>query len=705
MIRHDSSRPAAIALALVCLSVSRLPADEIEQFIKKISSDDKEVRYEARLGAGQLGAPAVAPLVTLMVDGPLEVSTSALRALEVIVHSAGRPGRNDEANAVSRALAALLTAGASQKVKLELLNLIAFIGDDAVVGTVAGMLGDRDPHVSEAARTALERIPGPREVEALIGAARLASPDRRGDFLFSLGKKGDSSVAPFLISNTSGEPDNVRTAAFQALAHLGALEAVEHFQNELRNEDARNRAPVFNEYLRLADNLAVTGRGETSARIYRQCLAGAPLDHQREHALFQLSRGTGPEAVEALIAALADPAGRVSGLAMLRLSEMKGPEVAAALRRAYAGAGPSARAFLLRAIAANDPDGSTALLEEATRDADPGVRVTALDLRGELAQPELEGVFVELAQHGTASVRTTAAKGYLELAQKRLAASRDEGGDAGRKVSAMFTQALAIAPETSQKAAAIDGIKAIGDTGAVDKLEPYLAHPVLGSSASDVYVTLAVKLADEGEIDRAEPLLLKVLDGQFPRSLKELAADKLREKGRDPQARVLDQGFVLDWWLVGPLDNPDGKGLETKFFPEESAPDDEVHNIGPRRYRWQRPRLLTADGTIDLGPRFRRTQNRICYAYTTVVSPNEQDVLFKIGSDDGVACWLGGERIHFNPASRNLTVDQDVVEARLGSGKNIILVKVSNTDGDWQMAFRITDREGKPLRLATANDL
>ena len=110
-------------------------------------------------------------------------------------------------------------------------------------------------------------------------------------------------------------------------------------------------------------------------------------------------------------------------------------------------------------------------------------------------------------------------------------------------------------------------------------------------------------------------------------------------------------------------------------------------------------------GTIDLGPRFRRTRNKLCYGYTIIVSPEAQDVLFKIGSNDGVACWLNGERIHFNLTSRGLTVDQDVVKASLRSGKNVILVKVNNVDGDWQMAFRITDRSGAPLRLETANDL
>ena len=104
MFRHNSSPLTTIALALVCLHGSRLHAGELEEFLQKISSDNKDVRYEARLSAGEYGAPAVAPLVTLMAEGPREVSTSALRALEILVHYAGRPDRVDDARTVSAAL-------------------------------------------------------------------------------------------------------------------------------------------------------------------------------------------------------------------------------------------------------------------------------------------------------------------------------------------------------------------------------------------------------------------------------------------------------------------------------------------------------------------------------------------------------------------------------------------------------------------------
>ncbi len=118
MFSQNSSRLAAVGVALVCLLGPRLHAAELEQFLENISSDNKDVRYEARLSAGEYGAPAVAPLVTLMAEGPREVSISALRALEILVHHAGRPDRVDEARTVGAALAAHLTADASQKIKL-----------------------------------------------------------------------------------------------------------------------------------------------------------------------------------------------------------------------------------------------------------------------------------------------------------------------------------------------------------------------------------------------------------------------------------------------------------------------------------------------------------------------------------------------------------------------------------------------------------
>ena len=109
---------------------------------------------------------------------------------------------------------------------------------------------------------------------------------------------------------------------------------------------------------------------------------------------------------------------------------------------------------------------------------------------------------------------------------------------------------------------------------------------------------------------------------------------------------------------------------------------------------------MAVDGRIDLLPLFRRSEKVVTYAYTEIESAGARDVLFKMGSDDGIACWLNGERIHLKNASRNLKVDEDSVKAHLTAGKNKVLLKISQRDNDWAFLFRVTDPDGKPLASA-----
>ena len=153
------------------------------------------------------------------------------------------------------------------------------------------------------------------------------------------------------------------------------------------------------------------------------------------------------------------------------------------------------------------------------------------------------------------------------------------------------------------------------------------------------------------------------------------------------------------WWLTGPIPDPDGEGLSQAFFPEERIRLKAVEQIGQRRFRWQKLSSLAQDGKIDLRPRFRRGERVLAYAYTELEVNEARDVVFKMGGDDGIACWLNGKRVHYKPVSRELAVDQDAVPARLEPGKNKILLKVNNVSGDWGFAFRITDRQGKPVDL------
>lgn len=693
--------PPLVAILLWASACPGAEPSPAERLLERIRSPDVEVRYAARFEAPRVGAEAVQPLAGLIDETVQpaggseearryrrEVALTAKAALENIVHSAGGPGAAGEREAVAAKLAELLSSEITAKAKIEILHLVAFVAGDAHVPAVAHLLDDPDRNVRETARIALERIPGKAATRALVAAAQRASDEARPALLVAIGRKGDPEGVAALLESARSGPSASRLAALKGLAHAGAAEAVPLFESAAASAEVVEKATVFAELLRLADELEARELRREASALYALASRGAPLDHQRERALFRLSEGG--RGTESLIAALGDEAERVRAFALARLRE-RGAEVAPAVRKAYDEAPRAARPALLRLLAERDPAGAEALLAEASASPDAELKLAALDVRGKLDDPSMEGSYLEIARGGSPSARPVALRGYLLLAEAKLA--RGEAAEA----SAMFARALELESADAERIAALRGLVAAGNPADLPAVAGLLKSPSLAAEAARGVVALAPKLEDK---DEAEKRLLEIVTAELPKEIRSEAVEALRKIGRDPQVGIRKQGFVLDWWVVTPIPDPDGKGLERRYFPEERIRLGEVEQAEGKRHRWQKLTEVSLDGRFNLLTSFRRTENAVTYAYAEIESPEDRDVLFKMGSDDGIACWLNGERIHLNDALRGLAVDQDVVRARLRKGTNRVLLKIRNATGDWGFAFRVTDPEGRPLDLS-----
>ena len=74
------------------------------------------------------------------------------------------------------------------------------------------------------------------------------------------------------------------------------------------------------------------------------------------------------------------------------------------------------------------------------------------------------------------------------------------------------------------------------------------------------------------------------------------------------------------------------------------------------------------------------------YALITLESEIDQnDVTMNIGSDDSLKVWLNGEVVHKNPIDRSSGSYQDTFQVNLKQGDNLLLVKVSQSWGNWAM--------------------
>ncbi|MEO2005020.1 MAG: putative Ig domain-containing protein, partial [Candidatus Poribacteria bacterium] len=110
------------------------------------------------------------------------------------------------------------------------------------------------------------------------------------------------------------------------------------------------------------------------------------------------------------------------------------------------------------------------------------------------------------------------------------------------------------------------------------------------------------------------------------------------------------------------------------------------------------PRTIYSEGGIDLDFEFRPNvdnSNITGYLITYIRSEREKVVDLYVGSDDSIAVWLNGDLVHTNPVVRSAEPDQDLIEGvLLHRGRNILMLKVSETRGGWEAFARFDDASG-----------
>lgn len=160
----------------------------VADLIGKIKDSSAEVRTKAWQEAGEAGAAAVNALAEVMTDKDMEVARAAKRALWQIVHYTGRPGADQEKQAVAGKLAGLLGDDRPVAVRREVLWMLSEVGRKKAVEPIAGLLANKE--LREDARMVLERIPDKSSVAALRAGFKAAPDDFKPSLAQSLRNRG-----------------------------------------------------------------------------------------------------------------------------------------------------------------------------------------------------------------------------------------------------------------------------------------------------------------------------------------------------------------------------------------------------------------------------------------------------------------------------------------------------------------------------------
>jgi hypothetical protein len=92
------------------------------------------------------------------------------------------------------------------------------------------------------------------------------------------------------------------------------------------------------------------------------------------------------------------------------------------------------------------------------------------------------------------------------------------------------------------------------------------------------------------------------------------------------------------------------------------------------------------DGRIDLGARYSGAYDVVAYARVVLQADRPTTLHLAMGSDDGLAVFLRGQRVFARDVLRSLTPGEDAVELPLAAGRNELLFKVTQAGGDFGLA-------------------
>jgi len=146
---------------------------------------------------------------------------------------------------------------------------------------------------------------------------------------------------------------------------------------------------------------------------------------------------------------------------------------------------------------------------------------------------------------------------------------------------------------------------------------------------------------------------------------------------------------VVPW---NEVDNAD-----TVFLGEPNVDLESQPTVNGRTLTWRQNLTDDLNGRVDLTQVYGPLAKSAAYGYAEVELDEAQDLLLKLGSNDGYLCWFNGELVGRLDGGRSYSPDQDSLEVAGKAGTNTIVVTILQMGFRWSFGVRLTDRDGQPI--------
>ena len=141
------------------------------------------------------------------------------------------------------------------------------------------------------------------------------------------------------------------------------------------------------------------------------------------------------------------------------------------------------------------------------------------------------------------------------------------------------------------------------------------------------------------------------------------------------------------WHYIGPFENAGQKGFATVYPPEKDLDLKKQHPAKGGNVAWKQGDF--PDGNINnlalFAPQF--NSNSVVYLLREIEVAAAAELPISLGSDDTLSVWLNGEKLLAENTYRACAPDQNKLTLKLKPGKNQLLLKVCQGDGEWAFYF------------------
>jgi HEAT repeat protein len=297
---------------------------------------------------------------------------------DMVRDASGKP----EMKAMEKQLDDFLKSDASYAAKDFVCRELSVAGTETSVPALASMLTDEK--VSDIARYALERIPGPAVDDALRKVLSKAEGKVKVGIINTLGVRGDKKAVESLAKLTNDANETVAVAAIAALGRIDDQSATDAIAKVKDKATGAIKTAALDAYLRCADRLAAKGQKDAAEAIYKQLYAAGEPMIVRVAAARGMIETAGDKTGEMIVEMLKSADKPIQTVAIATLKEVTKTDVIKAATEQMANLEATQQAQLISALADCGDKVALPVVLAATNNSHDLVRVAALKAMGTL---------------------------------------------------------------------------------------------------------------------------------------------------------------------------------------------------------------------------------------------------------------------------------------------------------------------------------